>query len=78
VDHWQEAIRESAWVFHSQLDMVVIDYEKCTAVASGACVATFYRSTWGIIGSKEPAYIDIAPEVAGDQDLIVGTNVSRY
>ncbi|KAG8768897.1 hypothetical protein FRC12_005285 [Ceratobasidium sp. 428] len=45
----------------------------CTDVETGACVATFYRSSWGIIGSKEPAYIDIGEEVVGEQDLIVAT-----
>ncbi|KAG9104700.1 hypothetical protein FRC06_000087 [Ceratobasidium sp. 370] len=45
----------------------------CTDAESGECVATFYRSNWGIIGHKEPAYIDIKEEVIGDQDLIVAT-----
>ncbi|KAF8594163.1 hypothetical protein BDV93DRAFT_529478 [Ceratobasidium sp. AG-I] len=55
----------------------------CVNVKTEAPVATFYRSSWGIIGSKEPAYIDIAEEVLGDQDLIVVTclimeNIKRY
>ncbi|KAG8708881.1 hypothetical protein FRC08_018665 [Ceratobasidium sp. 394] len=45
----------------------------CTDVESGMCVATFYRSKWGIIGHKELAYIDVKEEVLDDQDLIVAT-----
>ncbi|QRV91672.1 hypothetical protein RhiJN_19690 [Ceratobasidium sp. AG-Ba] len=45
----------------------------CTDVETGACVATFHRSNWGVIGDKAPAYIDITESIVGDQDLIVVT-----
>ncbi|KAG8764083.1 hypothetical protein FRC12_008281 [Ceratobasidium sp. 428] len=55
----------------------------CVATATDICVATFYRSCWGIIGDKRPAYIDISEQVVDDQDLIIVTwmimeNIRRW